>query len=765
MSKKAMKYLLVSGVILVLLLILAACGQSTPPAPTSPPPALACPTAPACPAPPTAAPTAKPAAEAPNMAEWASSPHNDKTAEAFKHWDSTTDKMVPASCAQCHSSTGYQDFLGADGSAAGKVDKPVAIGETITCNACHNTATANLTSVTFLSGKVIDNLGPEARCMECHQGRATQKQVDDQIKKFNVTDVDAPVAALKNSDGTTSSFSFINLHYFAAALTLYGSEVNGGYQYPDKIYDIKNMHVEGFDTCVQCHNPHTLAVRVDKCAECHQGVKSPDDLKNIRQVSSAEDYNGNGDVKEGIALEIKGMQDVLYKAIQSYAKDVAGLGIVYDAVNYPYFLQDKDGDGKADKDDKGAFIAYPNWTARLLEAAYNYQMSSKDPGAFAHGPKYIIQLLYDSTADLNTKLTAKIDMSKMVRDDAGHFAGNTMPFRDWDETGIVPAGCAKCHSATGLPVFLANAGTEVVTKTGVQLTGIVAQPAANGFECRTCHNEAKFPELLAVTTVPFPSGVSLTFSTQKDDKGNLVPVNSNVCIECHQGRESTLTVNNSLAAFTDQDKPDPAVRFRNIHYLAAGATLFGTQAKGMYEYPNKVYDGRNLHVDNFSDCTSCHDKHALTIKSDACAGCHKVNDPQKIRMSKEDYDGSKDAAEPMSTVVANFRAKLYAAIQKYAKDRAAVAIVYDPASYPYFFLDKNGDGKADVDDKGALISYNAFTPRLVKAAYNLQYATKDPGAFAHNPKYVLEGLYDSIQDLGGDLTGLTRPTPAPAPTK
>ena len=77
------------------------------------------------------------------------------------------------------------------------------------------------------------------------------------------------------------------------------------------------------------------------------------------------------------------------------------------------------------------------------------------------------------------------------------------------------------------------------------------------------------PERLAVTSVAFPSGISLTFSTTKDDKGNLIPVDANLCIECHQGRESTLTMNNALAAFTDLDKADPAVKFRNVHYLAA----------------------------------------------------------------------------------------------------------------------------------------------------------------------------------------------------
>jgi hypothetical protein len=53
--------------------------------------------------------------------------------------------------------------------------------------------------------------------------------------------------------------------------------------------------------------------------------------------------------------------------------------------------------------------AYPNWTARLLKAAYNYQVSIKDPGAFAHGNKYIVQLLYDSIEDLGG------DVSKLAR--------------------------------------------------------------------------------------------------------------------------------------------------------------------------------------------------------------------------------------------------------------------------------------------------------------------------------------------------------------
>jgi len=72
-----------------------------------------------------------------------------------------------------------------------------------------------------------------------------------------------------------------------------------------------------------------------------------------------------------------------------------------------------------------------------------------------------------------------------------------------------------------------------------------------------------------------------------------------------------------------------------------------------------------------------------------------------------------------------------------------VPIVY-AANYPYFF-----------DDAGA--RYTSFTPRLLNAAYNYQFVAKDPGAFAHNPDYVIQVLYDGLEDLGADVAGMFRP--------
>ena len=69
---------------------------------------------------------------------WMTSAHADSTAEAFVHWDEDDPAVVPTSCAKCHSSGGYQDFLGADGTEAGVVDNDADIGSVITCVTCHN---------------------------------------------------------------------------------------------------------------------------------------------------------------------------------------------------------------------------------------------------------------------------------------------------------------------------------------------------------------------------------------------------------------------------------------------------------------------------------------------------------------------------------------------------------------------------------------------------------------------------------------------------
>jgi len=67
----------------------------------------------------------------------------------------------------------------------------------------------------------------------------------------------------------------------------------------------------------------------------------------------------------------------------------------------------------------------------------------------------------------------------------------------------------------------------------------------------------------------------------------------------------------------------------------------------------------------------------------------------------------------------------------------------------------------DPEEANPQNRYNAWTPRLLRAAYNYQFATKDPGGYAHNGKYILQILYDSLEDLSRavpiSMKGMIRP--------
>ncbi len=762
------KTLIILGLLLLgLTLVLAACSApSATPAVEAPVVAeKVCPTAapaaeaPACPEP--VAPVVK---DVPYQDAWASSGHNAVDAEAFNHWTASTPPEVPTSCAKCHTSQGFLDFAGADGSEVGKVDAAVpAPAGTIQCATCHNAAAQALTSVTFPSGKVVETSAPgEAICMTCHQGRESKVSVDKQIADFAVTDVDAVVAPV-TKDGKEVKFGFRNVHYFAAGATFYGSQAQMGYEYDGKSYDVKFTHTEGIDTCTACHDQHATAVRVEKCGMCHEGVETVEDLQKIRMPqASTKDYNGNGDVTEGIAAEIAGLQATLLTSMQTYANEVTKTPITYDGATYPYFLV-AGPDGQPAKDDKGAAIGYNAWSARLLKAAYNYQVSVKDPGAFAHNGKYIIELLYDSIEDMNAKLATPVDMATLTREDAGHFTGAAMAFRDWDSEGEVPYRCAKCHSATGLPEFIEGGGTVAYVNGSSTNVGIGPQHSSDGFMCSTCHDEAAgFPARYAVTSVLLPSGKTVSFAPKDADGKFTTPVDANICILCHQGRASYKDLDSAISAagVTNPNEVSDKLTFKNAHYLAIAAIWFGSDAHIAYEYADQTYVGANTHiaVNDKAGCVGCHDVHDGRPLAEACKACHGVDNPDEIRFPTDttDWDGDGNVTEGVRDEYRTMRDALEAQILTYAKDTAGMGIVYDRTSRPYFFADADGDGKADEKD-GKKVAYANFTPALLKATYNYHLLRSNPGAGIHNPKYVLEIIYDSIKDLGGDVSKFTRP--------
>ena len=710
---------LILTIMVTAVLILSGCGSSTGTTGTAD-----CPDCPECPEESDCA--ASLGGAVPFEADWAGSGHADSEAEAFRHWDEEDDGLVAGSCAKCHSTEGYVDFHGGDGTEAGTIENDVVALEVsgIQCAACHNPEVVKKDSVVMPSGLELTDLGDEARCMECHQGRESIVSVNAKILEVagaeELKDVDL--------DGVLEELGFSNIHYYAAAATKYGTLAKGGYEYTGKSYDGNFAHVEEFDTCIECHSPHTLEVQVASCVECH-GEGEP---ATFRMEGSGVDYDGDGDLEEGISTEIAGLQEALYGALQAYSADVAGTGIVYDSHTYPYFFNDIDADGEVGEEEAAYANAYASWTPRLLQAAYNYQVSQKDPGGFAHGGKYIIQLLYDSIEDLKPAL-----VEGLHRDDHGHFAGSEEAFRHWDEDGAVEYDCSRCHSAAGLPLYLSDSAAEI------------AQPLANGFQCETCHGGEEWPARFAVSTVTFPSGASVTID-EEDESG--------LCMSCHQGRSSKVTVDKAVAGI-GANTVSGDLGFINVHYFAAGASRYGTEAQGGYEFTGKSYAGYFEHVDGFQSCTDCHDAHELEVQTATCFTCHAgAEEVSDIRMSTVDYDGDGDAEEGIAGEVDTLRDALYVALQAYAASTSgAEGIVYDSHAYPYFFTDSDGDGLPSPGEANYGNKYATFTPNLLEAAYNYQYAAKDPGGFAHNGEYIIQLLIDSIQAVGGSVSGYTRP--------
>lgn len=324
----------------------------------------------------------------------------------------------------------------------------------------------------------------------------------------------------------------------------------------------------------------------------------------------------------------------------------------------------------------------------------------------------------------------------MRRIDAGHFAGSEPAFRYWDATGVVPANCAKCHTDSGLPMFIAE---------GVNISA----PSSNGLQCATCHNDVETFTIYEIAGVTFPSGARIDAGPE-----------SNLCLVCHQGRESTVSVNR-LIGDKEADVVSDQLRFLNIHYFAAGATRYGTEVKGAYEYAGKEYEGFYAHARGMSECADCHGFHKLEVDAAVCAECHReVQGPEDIRnivyYEDDDWDGDAETLG-LAAEIDSLKKILYAELQRYAAEVVGTGIVYNSHSHPYFFTDTNGNGIADPEESVRANQYNTWTPRLLRAAYNYQYASKDPGAYVHNGLYIIQTLYDSIEDLGGDVTGMVRP--------
>ncbi|MHA6326819.1 cytochrome C [Roseivivax sp. CAU 1753] len=327
------------------------------------------------------------------IADWFRSAHADAAAEAFRHWDE--DEEIRAECSVCHSGEGFRSFHGLDGSKPGIPETPIDTGGVVDCATCHNPGLAQITEIQMPSGVMHPVDGVEASCMTCHQGRTAGATV---TKAVGDLPDDTPDAGLR----------FINPHYATAAATWLGGYGGAGYHYEGRTYTGRFFHARPIDSCVSCHQPHTLEVQVQSCSTCHENGE-PEAIRISRQS-----YDGSGNTRQGISEDIRKNAARLLDMVTRYGAEVAGTPIHHDSGRYPYFFADANGDGVADTAD-GKAVSYASWTPRMLRAVYNWKLVTADPGAYAHNPHYALQLLHDSIADLAGPLDVKMESLGLLR--------------------------------------------------------------------------------------------------------------------------------------------------------------------------------------------------------------------------------------------------------------------------------------------------------------------------------------------------------------
>ena len=393
---------------------------------------------------------------------------------------------------------------------------------------------------------------------------------------------------------------------------------------------------------------------------------------------------------------------------------------------------------------------------------------------------------------------------------SGHADGHGEPFNHWNGEGEVQNSCARCHSQggfkqladssvdtdpgkptpAGVPWYtLTGAGGTILPDYNAPTNGTVTAQSAiypKVLNCNTCHEENGGGETVyeagKLQEVAFPSGVRKTL-------GN----SSNICMQCHQGRESGLSVLNANPSVKDpactaNPPPSPATcpnvyyRFINEHYFAEAATMFGTEVTAGYEEflpAGMTYLGKNQFLGHSAvgkqDCVGCHlnkdmgpfgveKDHNFFPEAEDCSSCHYGNievDGHFTGLGKPygnpnvDYDGN-GIRDSFRHEVDGMQAHLILAMNAYAKVSGLDAIIYTPGAYPYWAKASCYLGDAGCNPVPQGGSYVTFNKPLLGAAYNY-HSAQDPGAGIHNHKYMIQILYDSIAGMGGSVAGLTRP--------
>jgi len=306
---------------------------------------------------------------------------------------------------------------------------------------------------------------------------------------------------------------------------------------------------------------------------------------------------------------------------------------------------------------------------------------------------------------------------------SGHAATSDLPWIDYDFK--TRGGCVQCHTTTGFIAF----STARVTAAW----GVASDKTKEVLTCVGCHSDIAAGTVRTVTPVkPFADEASY----QNRNVGT-----SNVCMDCHSGRNNGASIQVKIGASFDL----ATSAFIAPHYLSAGGSL---QGKSGYHFPGRSYanyssnshrmvgTSNTLATGTAGPCVTCHMTSATShgyqpvsvdqngaitaVTTTECANCHGT------AMAATTLDADRVS---FNNALAILNAQL-----------TAINHPYTP-NYPYF-----GKGNWGAGQNGA---------NVMGAAFNYKLLLAEPGAYAHNSAYAKQLIVDSIDAAanGGTVTG------------
>lgn len=353
----------------------------------------------------------------------------------------------------------------------------------------------------------------------------------------------------------------------------------------------------------------------------------------------------------------------------------------------------------------------------------------------------------------------------------GEFTGEAWKHYDWKQSNR--QACQRCHTTTGF----VNYTTDQANYDPANNVFVATDNQSEMLYCYGCHqvNDGGIRKARrTVTTAYLPGGPGADDNVAITGKGN-----SELCMNCHSGREAGSQIKALIAALTNPGGADN-VSFGsfNSHYLAAAGTLFQDNTfsvtdntftgPGAYQFPGKNYakvsyfkhdiityttgtgeeggpcvgchmssphDPDNFETGTHSFMPVTHDSGGVmtALTSTKCAECHTGGyaiTVADLNTLEEEFDARKD--------------ELQTALE-------GVGIYYNSSAYPYFYADAGFTTQFKTWESTAA-SQGIATADLIGAAFNLNFFAHEPGAYVHNDIYTNRVLYDSIEKVGATPT-------------